>query len=60
MGLAIVLAFVAGVGVSDLLEVRKVGAAPKDSYEGIETFTNILSIIQKTACSWRSIRTAPT
>jgi carboxyl-terminal processing protease len=47
VGIAIVLAFVAGVAVSELLEVPKVGAAPKDSYEGIETFTNILSIIQK-------------
>ena len=47
VGLAVVLAFVAGVGVSDLVEVRKVGAAAKESYEGIETFTNILSIIQK-------------
>src|SRR5258705_3498431 len=47
VGVAIVLAFVAGVAVSELLEVPKVGAAPKDSYEGIETFTNILSIIQK-------------
>jgi carboxyl-terminal processing protease len=47
MGLAIVLAFVAGIAASDLMDVRKVGAAPKDSYEGIETFTNILSIIQK-------------
>jgi carboxyl-terminal processing protease len=46
-GLAIVLAFLIGVAVSDLLEVPKVGAAPKESYEGIETFTNILSIIQK-------------
>jgi carboxyl-terminal processing protease len=47
VGIAIVLAFVAGVAMSELLEVPKVGAAPKDSYEGIETFTNILSIIQK-------------
>ncbi len=47
MGLAIVLAFVAGIAVSELMEVRNVGAAPKESYEGIETFTNILSIIQK-------------
>jgi carboxyl-terminal processing protease len=47
VGIAIVLAFVAGVAVSELLEVPKVGAAPKDSYEGIETFTNILAIIQK-------------
>src|SRR5215471_5948977 len=47
MGLAIVLAFVAGIAASELMEARKVGAAPKESYEGIETFTNILSIIQK-------------
>jgi carboxyl-terminal processing protease len=47
MGVAIVLAFVAGIAVSELMEARKVGAAPKESYEGIETFTNILSIIQK-------------
>jgi carboxyl-terminal processing protease len=47
MGLAVVLAFVTGVAVSELLEVPKVGAAPKESYEGIETFTNILAIIQK-------------
>jgi carboxyl-terminal processing protease len=47
MGVAVVLAFVAGIATSELMEVRKVGAAPKESYEGIETFTNILSIIQK-------------
>ena len=47
LGLAIVLAFVSGVAVSELLEVPKVVAAPKESYEGIETFTNILSIVQK-------------
>ena len=47
IGVAIVLAFVAGIAVSELLEVPKVGAAPKESYEGIETFTNILSIVQK-------------
>src|SRR5262245_17809802 len=47
VGVAIVLAFVAGAAMSELLEVRKVGAAPKEAYEGIETFTNILSIIQK-------------
>jgi carboxyl-terminal processing protease len=27
--------------------VEKVGAVPKESYEGLETFTNILAIIQK-------------
>jgi len=47
VGVAIVLAFMAGAAVSELVEVQKVGAAPKESYEGIETFTNILSIIQK-------------
>ena len=47
LGVAVVLAFLAGVAASELLEVRKVGAAPKESYEGIETFTNILSIVQK-------------
>jgi carboxyl-terminal processing protease len=47
LGVAIVLAFVTGVAVSELLEVPKVGAAPKESYEGVETFTNILSIVQK-------------
>jgi len=47
LGVAVVLAFLAGVAVSELLEVPKVGAAPKESYEGIETFTNILSIVQK-------------
>jgi carboxyl-terminal processing protease len=47
IGLAIVLAFLTGIAVSDLVEVPKVGAAPKEAYEGIETFTNILSIIQK-------------
>ena len=47
VGVAIVLAFVAGAAVSELVEVQKVGAAPKEAYEGIETFTNILSIIQK-------------
>ena len=47
LGVAIVLAFVSGVAVSELLDVPKVVAAPKESYEGIETFTNILSIVQK-------------
>jgi carboxyl-terminal processing protease len=27
--------------------VQKVGAVPKESYEGLETFTNILTIVQK-------------
>ena len=27
--------------------VERVGAVPKESYEGLETFTNILSIVQK-------------
>ncbi len=47
VGVAIVLAFLAGIAASEFLEVRKVGAASKESYEGLETFTNILSIIQK-------------
>jgi carboxyl-terminal processing protease len=47
LGVAVVLAFLAGVAVSELLDVPKVGAAPKESYEGLETFTNILSIVQK-------------
>jgi carboxyl-terminal processing protease len=47
LGVAVALSFLAGVAVSELLEVPKVGAAPKESYEGIETFTNILSIVQK-------------
>ncbi|HXJ37510.1 MAG TPA: S41 family peptidase [Candidatus Eisenbacteria bacterium] len=47
VGVAIVLAFLAGVAASEFLEVRKVGAASKESYEGLETFTNILAIIQK-------------
>jgi len=32
---------------SGRLGVEKVGAVPKESYEGLETFTNILAIIQK-------------
>src|SRR5215470_10554478 len=47
VGMAIVVAFLAGVAASEFMEVEKVVAAPKESYEGIETFTNILSIIQK-------------
>ena len=31
LGVAVVLAFLAGVAASELLEVRKVGAAPKES-----------------------------
>src|SRR3989442_9906416 len=43
IGLAVLLAvlFSGGRGV------EKVAAVPKESYEGLETFTNILSIIQK-------------
>src|SRR3989442_3946779 len=43
IGLAVLLAvlFSGGRGV------EKVDAVPKESYEGLETFTNILSIIQK-------------
>jgi len=48
-------AWVGAVGVAVLLAVlfsggggvRKVGAVPKDSYEGLENFTNILTLIQK-------------
>jgi carboxyl-terminal processing protease len=48
-------AWVGAVGLAVLLAVlfsgrggvEKVAAVPKDSYEGLETFTNILSIIQK-------------
>src|SRR5215813_2832467 len=47
VGVAIVVAFLSGVAASEFLEVRKVRAASKESYEGLETFTNILSIIQK-------------
>jgi len=48
-GVTIVGAFLLGVAASELLslDARPVGAAPKESYEGIENFTNILSIIQK-------------
>ena len=43
VGMAVLLAvlFSGGGGVS------KVGAVPKDSYEGLENFTNILTLIQK-------------
>jgi len=43
VGVAVLLAvlFSGGAGV------RKVGAVPKDSYEGLENFTNILTLIQK-------------
>jgi carboxyl-terminal processing protease len=49
VGAAIVVAFLLGVAASDLLslEARRVDAAPKEAYEGIESFTNILAIIQK-------------
>jgi carboxyl-terminal processing protease len=48
-------AWVAKIGVAVLTAVlvsggghtERAGAAPKESYEGLETFTNILSIIQK-------------
>ena len=40
-------AVVIGVLLSGRGGVGKVGAVPKESYEGLETFTNILSIIQK-------------
>jgi carboxyl-terminal processing protease len=44
---AIALAALLAVFFSGGRGVQRVGAVPKDSYEGIETFTNILSIIQK-------------
>ena len=47
IGVALVLAFVTGIGLSELFEVTKVVAAPKETYDGIETFTNILAIVQK-------------
>jgi carboxyl-terminal processing protease len=42
IGLALVVVFFSGRG-----GVENVGAVPKESYEGLETFTNILAIIQK-------------
>src|SRR5262245_10209408 len=47
VAVAIVLAFLVGVAASEFVGTQKVGAAPKESYEGLEQFTNILSIIQK-------------
>src|SRR5262245_61064439 len=44
---AIALAVLLAVFFSGGRGVEKVGAAPKESYEGLEQFTNILSIIQK-------------
>jgi carboxyl-terminal processing protease len=43
VGLAVLLA----VLFSGRGGVEKVGAVPKESYEGLETFTNILAIVQK-------------
>jgi carboxyl-terminal processing protease len=43
IGLAILLAILFSGGRA----VQRVDAVPKESYEGLETFTNILSIIQK-------------
>ena len=43
IGLAILLAILFSGGRG----VQRVDAVPKESYEGLETFTNILSIIQK-------------
>jgi carboxyl-terminal processing protease len=42
LGLALLVIFVSGRG-----GVKDVEAVPKESYEGLETFTNILTIIQK-------------
>jgi len=44
---AIALAVLLAVLFSGGRGVEKVDAVPKESYEGLETFTNILSIIQK-------------
>src|SRR5216117_4310616 len=44
---AIALAVLLAVLFSGGRGVEKVAAVPKESYEGLETFTNILSIIQK-------------
>jgi len=44
---AVALAFLLGVFFSGGRTVRQVDASPKESYEGLETFTNILSIVQK-------------
>jgi carboxyl-terminal processing protease len=44
---AVALAFLLGVLFSGGRGVERVGASPKESYEGLETFTNIMSIIQK-------------
>ena len=45
---AVALAFLLGVFFSGGRTVERVSAsAPKESYEGLETFTNILSIVQK-------------
>src|SRR5438093_117104 len=44
---AIGLAVLLGVLFSGGRGVQRVDAVPKESYEGLETFTNILSIIQK-------------
>jgi carboxyl-terminal processing protease len=40
-------AVLAGLLLSGGGGVEKVGAVPKESYEGLETFTNILSLVQK-------------
>jgi carboxyl-terminal processing protease len=44
---AVAVAALVGVLLSGRGGVEKVGAVPKESYEGLETFTNILSIVQK-------------
>src|ERR1700747_2649278 len=46
-GGAVVLAFLLGFLFGGGRGVEKVAAVPKESYEGLETFTNILSIVQK-------------
>src|SRR5947208_15233901 len=44
---SVVLAILVAVLFSGGGQPARVGAAAKESYEGLETFTNILSIIQK-------------
>ncbi len=44
---AVALAFLLGVFFSGGRGVEGVGASPKEAYEGLETFTNVMSIVQK-------------
>ena len=43
VGFAVLLALV----LSGAPGVERVGASPKESYEGLEVFTNIMAIVQK-------------